>query len=41
MNNKLNPETLRKIAKIRKEAEKLREDIKRFQEKAVQIKAKN
>ena len=32
-------ETLKKIAKIRKETEKLREDIKRLQEKVVQIKS--
>jgi len=30
MDNKLNSETLRKIAKIRKEAEKLRDDVKRL-----------
>ena len=38
MDNKLNSETLRKIAKIRKEAEKLRDDVKRLHEKIVQIK---
>jgi len=38
VDNKLNPETLRKIAKIRKETEKLRDDIKRLHEKIVQIK---
>jgi len=38
MDNKLNSEALRKIAKIKKEAEKLRHDIKRTQEKIVQLK---
>ena len=38
MDNKLNSETLRKIAKIRKEAEKLRDDVKRLHEKIVRIK---
>jgi len=33
MSNKLNSETLRKIAEIKKEAEKLRDVIKRLQEK--------
>ena len=38
MDNRL--ETLRKIAKIRKETKKLREDIKRLQEKIIQKKIK-
>jgi len=39
--DKTNSETLRKIAKIRKKAEKLRDDVKRLQEKIVQIKAES
>jgi len=41
VDDKTNSETLRKIAKIRKKAEKLRDDVKRLQEKIVQIKAKS
>lgn len=38
MDDKLNPETLCKIAKIRKEAEKLRDCVKRLHEEIVRIK---
>jgi len=41
MDNKTNSETLRKIAKIKKKAEKLRDDVKRLHEKIVQIKAES
>jgi len=41
VDDKINSETLRKIAKIRKKAEKLRDDVKRLQEKIVQIKAES